>query len=116
MDRNLRPAAIDGDSRILLDSIIHTSEQMLAMVEAEEWELLSAHQAERDAVMERLASLKLAESKVAELRELFERARNLNDELVSKVTCQRDFARMRLVEMRRAENMQQGYGSTTNLE
>lgn len=116
MDGNALLPALDGDSRTLLDSMIHESEQMLAMVEAEEWDLLPAHQADRDAVMERLASLQLAESAVAELSELFERARNLNDELVLKVTYQRDFARTRLVELRRAENMQKGYGSTTNLE
>jgi len=114
VDGNGRSYVVDGDCRILLDSLIYTSEQMLVMAESGEWDLLPSQQADRDAIMERVGALRLADNQVAELYPLFERAKILNDALMSKVVCQREFARNKLMELRRAERMQQGYGSTAD--
>jgi|GEM_PF-6784415 len=113
MDASADSSRSVGDGRILLESLIYTSEQMLVMAEAGEWELMPTHQVQRDAVMSRLQSLRLSEWEISELRELFERAQSLNETITAKVVMQRELARSKLMEMRRAETMQNGYGFAT---
>ena len=88
---------------------------MLVFVEAEEWDMLPPHQAERDAVIERLSTLRFFEQKRVDLHDLLEKAKALNDLLTEKLVTQREVARSKLLEIRRAESMRQGYGSAPEI-
>jgi len=114
MDASADALRSSVDGRILLESLIYTSEQMLVMADAGEWELMPHHQAQRDAVMGRLQTLRLSEWEISELRDLFERAQSLNETITAKVVMQRELARSKLMEIRRAETMQNGYGFATD--
>ena len=98
------------DAKILLDSLIVTSQHMLVTAEAGEWDLLPDQQVDRENMTARLEAMNLSDIQKSQLRHLFELAQSINGEVLLTVVRQREVARNKLMEFRRAENMQRGYG------
>lgn len=98
------------EAKMLLDSLIATSQHMLVTAEAGEWDLLPDQQVDRENITASLEAMHLSDDQRFQLRHLFELAQSINGEVLLTVVRQREVARNKLLEFRRAENMQHGYG------